>query len=381
MAAAFVSCNDSKTVNQDTTASTDSITKAVYVPEAENFTDTLNGKPTNLYILKNSKGITLAITNYGARFVSLLVPDKTGRMRDVNLGFNSLYEYFNSTEPYFGATIGRVGNRIGKARFALNGKEYKLVANNGLNSLHGGKKGFHNVVWNARQLNDSTLQLDYLSKDGEEGFPGNLQVKVTYGLKNNDITMDYEATTDKPTVVNLTNHAFFNLDGEGGGIINDHVLQINADHYTPVDSTLIPTGRLEPVAGTPFDFTKPAAIRTRLDTISNEQLRNGKGYDHNFVLRARAPGTLIKAARVYSEESGIVMEVLTQEPGLQFYGGNFMQSKNMLKGGSRDEFRTAFCLETQHFPDAPNKPAFGSIVLEPGKTYRSSSAYRFSVLR
>lgn len=378
--AALVSCNDSQKVNQDTTVSTDSITKAVYVPEAKNFTDTLDGKPTNLYILKNSKGITLAITNYGGRFVSLLVPDKTGRMRDVNLGFNSLGEYIKSTEPYFGATIGRVGNRIGKARFALNGKEYMLIANNGPNSLHGGEKGFHTVVWNAQQLNDSTLELHYLARDGEEGFPGNLHVKVTYGLKNNDITMDYEATTDKPTMVNLTNHAFFNLNGEGSGSINDHVLQINAEHYTPVDNTLIPTGRIEPVAGTPFDFTKPAAIGSRLDTTRNEQLRYGKGYDHNFVLRVPSAGGLNTAARIYGEKSGIVMEVLTMEPGLQFYGGNFMQSKNMLKSGSRDDFRTAFCLETQHFPDAPNKPDFGSVVLEPGKTYRSSSVYRFTVL-
>jgi aldose 1-epimerase len=375
-----VSCNESKQEVATTAPTTDSLTKAVYVPGQKNFIDTIDGQPTNLYVLRSSRGITLAITNYGGRFVSLLVPDKTGRVRDVNLGFNSVQEYLNSTEPYFGATIGRVGNRIGKAEFVLDGKKYKLQPNNGPNTLHGGKKGFHAVVWSATQLNDSTLELKYLSKDGEEGFPGNLQVKVIYGLHGNDVTMDYEAVTDKKTLVNLTNHAFFNLNGEGSGTINDHVLQINADRYTPVDSTLIPTGSLDAVAGTPFDFTKPVSIGSRLDTLKNRQLLYGKGYDHNFALRMQSPGALNTAARVYGEQSGIVMEVLTQEPGLQFYGGNFMQSKNVLKGGSRDDFRTAFCLETQHFPDAPNKPHFGSIVLEPGKTYRSSSVYRFSIL-
>ncbi len=380
LSAVIISCNNRKQVSNSTAATVDSITKAVYLPEREGFADTVDGKPTDLYVLKNSQGITLAITNYGGRFVSLLVPDKTGRMRDVVLGFKSVQEYIHSTEPYFGATIGRVGNRIGKARFSIDGKAYPLVPNNGPNSLHGGKKGFHAVVWDAQQLNDSTLVLTYLSKDGEEGFPGNLAVKVTYGLKGNDVTMDYEAVTDKKTVVNLTNHAFFNLNGEGSGSINDHILQINGDGYTPVDSTLIPTGRMEPVAGTAFDFTRPMPIGSRLDTVKNMQLKFGKGYDHNYVLRTDSSAGLRSAARVHGEQSGIVMDVLTREPGLQFYGGNFMQSKNVLKGGSRDDFRTAFCLETQHFPDAPNQPAFATIMLEPGNTYRTASVYRFSIL-
>lgn len=301
-------------------------------------------------------------------------------MRDVVVGFKTLQEFVNSSEPYFGATIGRVGNRIAKGKFSIDGKEYTLFTNNGPNTLHGGKKGFQSVVWDAQQPNDSTLILSYLSKDGEEGFPGNLQVKVTYALNDrNEVTMDYEATTDKKTVVNLTNHAFFNLNGEGRGTINNHVLQINADSYTPVDATLIPTGKIEPVAGTPFDFVKPATIGSRLDTAGNVQLKYGKGYDHNFVLRTTGVAGLNTAASIVGDQSGIVMEIATVEPGLQFYGGNFMQSAHTFKGGSKDDFRTAFCLETQHFPDAPNQPYFPSIILEPAKTYKSFSVYKFSV--
>lgn len=380
-----VSCNNDN-ANQNTPQATDSIegqttaSTADAIPNRSDFQDTIDGKPTDLYILKNNKGMTLAITNYGGRFVSLLVPDKEGKMRDVVVGFKTIDEFVNSTEAYFGATIGRFGNRIAKGKFSLDGKEYSLFTNNGPNTLHGGRKGFQAVVWNARQLNDSTLELTYLSKDGEEGFPGNLNVKVTYGLtSNNEVTMNYEATTDKKTIVNLTNHAFFNLNGEGSGTINNHVLQINADQYTPVDSTLIPTGKLAAVAGTPFDFTKPTAIGSRIDTINNEQLKYGKGYDHNYVLRGGKSTTMKQAATVVGEQSGIVLEVLTQEPGLQFYGGNFMQSKNTFKGGSKDDFRTAFCLETQHFPDAPNQPSFPSTVLNPGQTYKTASIYKFSV--
>lgn len=379
-----VSCNNDNG-KQNTTQATNSNEKqstalTYAVPDRRGFQDTIDGKPTDLYILKNSRGMTLAITNYGGRFVSLLVPDKEGKMRDVVVGFKTVDEFVNSTEPYFGATIGRFGNRIAKGKFTLDGKEYTLFTNNGPNTLHGGKKGFQAVVWNARHLNDSTLELTYLSKDGEEGFPGNLNVKVTYGLTgNNEVTMNYEATTDKKTIVNLTNHAFFNLNGEGSGTINNHVLQINADQYTPVDSTLIPTGKLEAVAGTPFDFTKPTAIGSRIDTVNNVQLKYGKGYDHNFVLRGGKSNNMKQAATVVGDQSGIVMEVYTQEPGLQFYGGNFMQSKNTFKGGSKDDFRTAFCLETQHFPDSPNQPSFPSTVLNPGQTYKTASIYKFSV--
>ncbi|HSN61618.1 MAG TPA: aldose epimerase family protein, partial [Ferruginibacter sp.] len=262
----------------------------------------------------------------------------------------------------------------------IDGKAYTLFTNNGPNTLHGGKKGFQDVVWDAQQLNDSTLSLTYLSKDGEEGFPGNLSVKVIYGLnEQNEVTMNYEATTDKKTVVNLTNHAFFNLNGEGSGSINNHLLQINADAYTPVDATLIPTGKIEPVAGTPFDFTKAVSIGSRLDTVGNQQLKFGMGYDHNFVLRTATSAGMQVAATITGDQSGIAMQISTQEPGLQFYGGNFMQSKHTFKGGSKDDFRTAFCLETQHFPDAPNQPGFPSILLEPGKTYHTFSVYKFSI--
>ena len=380
MVISFVASCDSRQTETNGTTGTDTLTQSVLLPARSGFTDTIDGKPTDLYILKNSAGLTLAITNYGGRFVSLMVPDKNGKLQDVVVGFKTVQEYMNATEPYFGATIGRVGNRIAKGKFSIDGKEYTLFANNGPNTLHGGKKGFQYVVWDAQQPNDSTLVLSYLSKDGEEGFPGNLDVKVTYGLnQRNEVTMDYEASTDKKTVVNLTNHAFFNLNGEGSGTVNDHLLQINADGYTPVDATLIPTGKIEPVTGTPFDFTKPIAIGSRLDTVANVQLRFGNGYDHNFVLRSSAAVGLQPAASIVGDLSGIVMEIATVEPGLQFYGGNFMQSKNTFKAGSKDDFRTAFCLETQHFPDAPNQQSFPSIILEPGKSYLSSSVYKFSV--
>jgi aldose 1-epimerase len=252
-----------------------------------------------------------------------------------------------------------------------------LFTNNGPNTLHGGKKGFQDVVWDAKQLNDQQLELTYLSKDMEEGFPGNLTVKVIYTLTDdNELKIDYQASTDKKTVVNLTNHAFFNLNGEGSGSILDHQLQINADTYTPVDSTLIPTGKIETVEGTPFDFRKPTPIGARINE-ENVQLKNGKGYDHNFVLNEGAGQH--PAATISGDKSGIIMEVFTQEPGLQFYSGNFMQSKNIFKSGAKDDFRTAFCLETQHFPDSPNQNSFPSTVLDPGQTYRTTSVYKFKV--
>jgi aldose 1-epimerase len=375
-----ISCNDSKNAGTTNKDPKDSAMNTAQIPDRSGFIDSVKGRATDLYVLKNKNGMTLAITNYGGRFVSLLVPDKEGKMRDVLVGHQTVNDFVNSGEPYFGATIGRFGNRIGGGKFTLDGKQYHLSVNNGPNTLHGGKNGFQSVVFDARKLNDSTLELTYLAKDGEEGFPGNLNVKVTYGLtSNNEVTMDYEAITDQKTVVNLTNHAYFNLNGEGSGTINNHRLQINADQYTPVDATLIPTGKIEPVAGTPFDFTKPANIGSRIDTVNNKQLTFGKGYDHNFVLRGGKTADLKSAAIAVGDQSGIVLEVLTQEPGLQFYGGNFMQSRNTLKSGAKDDFRTAFCLETQHFPDAPNQPNFPSTVLSPGETYQTKSIYRFSV--
>ena len=369
------SCNNAETTAAAPDAK-DSTVGLLY--DRKSFQDTLNGRVTDLFVLQNSNGMKASITNYGGRLVSLIVPDKSGRPTDVVVGFKSVDDYINSTEPYFGATIGRYGNRIAKGNFTLDGKQYTLFTNNGPNTLHGGKIGYQAVVWNGKQLNDSTLELTYLSKDGEEGFPGNLDIRIICSLTgNNEITFDYEAKTDKKTVVNLTNHAFFNLNGEGSGTINNHQLQIFADQYTPVDSTLIPTGRIEPVKGTAFDFTQPTTIGARVEN-NDQQLKNGMGYDHNYVLR----GTGMKpAAVVTGDRSGIVMEVFTEEPGLQFYGGNFMQSKNTFKGGSKDDFRTAFCLETQHFPDSPNQPSFPSTVLEPGKVYKTSSVYKFSILK
>lgn len=375
---ALLACNATSSAEEKTEM--DSVQKVqTFDFSSEAFRDTIDSKPTALYILKNKNNMQAAFTNYGGRLVSLLVPGKDGQLVDVVVGFDSVGKFVSSKEPYFGATIGRYGNRIANGQFNLDGKTYTLPHNNGKNTLHGGKKGFQSVVWDAQQLGDSAIQFTYLSKDGEQGFPGNLTSKVTYTLtSNNELAIAYEATTDKKTVVNLTNHAFFNLNGEGSGTINNHVLQINADNYTPVDAGLIPTGKIEPVKGTPFDFTTPTAIGARVDA-DNEQLKNGKGYDHNFVLNTKPGAGMFHAATVVGDKTGIVMDVLTEEPGLQFYGGNFMQGKNTFKPGVKDDFRTAFCLETQHFPDSPNQPSFPSTVLEPGSTYRTKSVYKFSV--
>ena len=345
----------------------------------EAFQDIVDGKPTDLFVLKNTQNAQAMLTNYGGRIVGLWVPDKHGKLFDIVPGFDSIKTYVNLKEPYFGAIIGRFGNRIAKGKFTLDGKEYTLAKNNGPNTLHGGKKGFQNVVWDGKMMGSNSVQFSYLSKDMEEGFPGNLQVHVTYTLKNdNSLEIEYTATTDKKTVINLTNHAYFNLNGEGSGTINNHVLQINADNYTPVDSTLIPLGINKPVKGTPFDFSKPVAIGTKV-TDNNEQLKAGKGYDHNFVLNKNTGKGLFKAATVVSDKSGIVMEIFTDQPGLQFYGGNFMRSRNTFKSGAKDDHRTAFCLETQHFPDSPNQPDFPSTVLEPDKKYYTKSVYKFSL--
>ncbi len=371
-------CNNATSPVTNTTADSNKKT-ATLLPTTGAYQQTIDGKQTNLFILKNKNNMQAAITNYGGRLVSLLVPDAANNLVDVVTGFDSVQQYAASKEPYFGATIGRYGNRIAKGKFTLDGTAYTLFTNNGVNTLHGGKKGFQAVVWDASQTGDSVLDLTYVSKDMEEGFPGNLTVKVTYTLTdNNELKLNYQATTDKKTVVNLTNHAFFNLNGQGSGTINNHVLTINADNYTPVDTTLIPLGKNEPVAGTPFDFTKPITIGARIDAI-NAQLKNGNGYDHNFVLNANTGSGLNHAATVVADKTTIVMDIYTQEPGLQFYGGNFMQSKNTIKGGGKDDFRTAFCLETQHFPDSPNQPAFPSTVIEPGQTYATSSIYKFSI--
>lgn len=353
-------------------------TVAVVKLVADSFKKQIDGKHTALYTLKNKNNAEAIFTNYGGRLVSLWVPNKDGKLVDVVVGFKSVNDYEKSTEPYFGATIGRYGNRIAKGKFTLEGKTYSLFTNNGQNTLHGGKKGYQYVVWDAIQPSANTLVLHYLSKDGEENFPGNLDVKVTYTLTNdNELKMDYEAKTDKTTVVNLTNHAFFNLNGDGSGEILNHELKIYADEYIPVDSTLIPTGKIEKIKGTPFDFTTATTIGARIND-KNEQLTFGKGYDHNYVLNKTKAMGMFHAATVKGDKSGIVMDVYTQEPGLQFYSGNFMQSKNTFKTGAKDDFRTAIALETQHFPDSPNQPNFPSTVLKPGEVYKTSSVYKFT---
>ncbi len=341
------------------------------------FAGEASGKKVELFTLRNNSGMVAQITNYGGRVVSLWVPDRKGISGDVVLGYDSFEAYLKSNELYFGALIGRYGNRIANAKFTLNDSVYTLAANNGINHLHGGIKGFHNVIWDAIQSDGGTLRLSYLSPDGEEGYPGNLHVDVTYTVtEQNELKIEYRATTDKPTPVNLTHHSFFNLKGAGEGDINDHIMQINASYYTPVDSVLIPTGEIAPVEGTPFDFRTPVAIGDRLGD-DHRQLKYGMGYDHNWVLD-NVPDILRLAARVVEPGSGRIMEVYTSEPGIQFYGGNFLAGKDTGKYNRVYPYRGALCLETQHFPDSPNKPGFPSTILEPGKEYHSICIYRFS---
>ncbi len=346
--------------------------------KAEDFVASVNGKQTSLHVIKNGD-VTVAITNYGGRIVSLLTPDKNGELGDVVLGFGSIDAYLNAHETFHGALIGRVGNRIAKGKFTLDGVEYTLPINNDPNHLHGGPEGFNNQVWDVKAANDTSIVLTYLSKDGEMGYPGNLNVQVTYWLNSaNELHIDYLATTDKNTPVNITNHAFFNLAGEKYGTINNHILMLNADLLTAVDSTLIPLGENVPVEGTAFDFRTPKAIGKDLEE-EDEQLKNGLGYDHNFVLNKEKEGEMTLAAVVVEPNSGRKMEVLTEEPGIQFYGGNFMDGADTGKHGKTFDYRESFALETQHFPDSPNQPQFPSIILAPGKEYKTSSIYKFSV--
>ncbi len=334
-----------------------------------------------LFTITNSNGIKACITNYGGRIVSLFVPDRKGNFEDIVLGYDNLSDYLKSNEKYYGATIGRYGNRIGNARFTIGNKTCYLEKNNGENSLHGGSGGFHNVFWDVTQVNDHTLELNYLSKHMEEGFPGNLDVKVIYSITdNNELKIEYFAETDQTTIVNLTHHSFFNLTGNPEKSINNHILQINAESYTPVEEGLIPTGEIAPVEGTPFDFREPVAIGKRVDE-NHEQLVLGRGYDHNWVLDASILNKDIRlATRVTEPESGRVMEVYTNEPGIQFYGGNFLNGSDVGKNGIAYQHRTAFCLETQHFPDSPNKQNFPSTLLNPGDAYYSVCIYRFGKL-
>jgi aldose 1-epimerase len=346
----------------------------------ESFGRMADGQSVDIYTLTNSHGAEARITNYGGIVVSLKMPDRNGAFDDVVLGFNTLDGYLKAPTVYFGALVGRYGNRIAKGRFTLNGKEYKLATNNNGNHLHGGIRGFDKVLWHAKPLTENAgaaLELMYLSKDGEEGYPGNLSVRVVYHLTdNNELKIDYMATTDKDTVVNLTHHSYFNLAGEGNGDILQHELQIEADQFTPVDAGLIPTGELRNVSGTPFDFTRPTAIGARIGA-DDEQLKFGTGYDHNWVLRGTM-GQLRQAARVTEAKSGRVMEVWTTEPGLQFYSGNFLDGTLTGKSGKIYRQRYGLCLETQHFPDSPNKPNFPSTVLKKGGRYETHTVYKFS---
>ncbi len=336
---------------------------------------TPDGQNVDLYTLKNAKGAEAKIMTYGGVVVSLKVPDSKGVMGDVVVGLDK-YDDYLKPPPFFGALIGRYGNRIGHAKFTLDGTEYKLAANDGENTLHGGVRGFDKRLWTANPLSANSLDLKYKSADGEEGFPGNLDVTVTYTLTDaNELKIDYSATTDKNTVVNLTNHSYFNLAGEGD--ILAHEVQINADRFTPVDKGLIPTGELKDVKGTPFDFRTSTAIGARIED-KDQQLIFGKGYDHNWVLNRTGDG-LQSAAKVTDKKSGRVMEVLTTEPGLQFYTGNFLDGTFKGKGRTYDH-RSAFCMETQHFPDSPNKPSFPTTELKPGATYKTTTVYRFSTL-
>ena len=337
----------------------------------------VDGKKVTLYTLTNGRGMKATITNYGAIVQSLWMEDKDGNTEDIVLGFDSLEQYLKDS-PYFGAIVGRYGNRIGQARFTLDGKEYKVTPNDGPNHLHGGLKGFDKVVWDARPYIDSAgpcLELHYLSPDGEEGYPGNLEVYVTYCLTtSNELRINYRATTDKPTVVNLTHHGYFNLSGNARRSILDHKLQILADNYTPVDSLLIPTGEIRPVEGTPFDFRLPKTIGQHIMKVFNKK----PGYDNNFVLRTGAEA-FRKVAVLSDTVSGRTLEVWTDQPGLQFYSGNFLDGSLKGKYGVIYQQYWGLCLETQHFPDSPNKPWFPSVVLRPGQEYRSQTVYRFIV--
>ncbi len=342
------------------------------------FGQTPDGKAVELYTLTNANGMQVAITTYGGIVVSLTAPDREDNYADVVLGFDDLDGYL-AGHPYFGAIVGRYGNRIAKGKFSIDDKEYTLATNNDENALHGGLVGFDKKVWRGRGAVNRmgvALTLVMQSDDGDEGYPGNLEVKVVYTLTNDDeLKIDYTATTDKATPVNLTNHSYFNLAGQGSGDILGHELTINSSRFTPVDKGLIPTGQLKPVDGTPFDFRKATAIGTRIEA-DDEQLEFGGGYDHNFVLNADADD-LVLAASVHEPKTGRVMEVYTTEPGVQFYCGNFLDGSNVGKGGKVYNHRNGFCLETQHFPDSPNQPDFPSTILEPEDEYRTTTVYKF----
>lgn len=341
------------------------------------FGKTADGTPVDIFTLKNASGIEVSVMSYGAIIRSIRTPDRNGAMADIVLGFDTLDGYLGE-HPYFGAVIGRYANRISLGRFTIDGIGYRLSMNNGPNHLHGGVRGFDKFVWQAEELAGNSVRFSRVSPDGEEGYPGNLQVAVAYSLTNyNELIVEYQAMSDQPTHVNLTQHSYFNL--AGGGDVLGHELTINADRYTPVDRSSIPTGAIAPVAGTPFDFRTPTPIGARI-TAKHPQLEHGRGYDHNFVLN-RKGDTLQLAARVVEPASGRVLEVATTEPGVQFYTGNFLDGRIHGKGGVAYGRHAGFCLETQHYPDTPNKPDFPSTLLRPGSTYSSRTVFKFDVMK
>lgn len=332
-----------------------------------------------LFTLENENGVQVKLTNYGARITSITVPDRTGDPADITLGYNSVEGYINAIErPYFGCVVGRFGNRIARGQFSLNGRQYELATNDKGNHLHGGLMGFDKMIWHAEPTGSDQVTFHHLSPDGDEGYPGNLNVSVAYHLSpDNALHMRYRATTDTPTPVNLTNHAYFNLSGEGTGSILDHELMINATHFTAVRDGLIPTGEIREVEGTPFDFRSPKPIGRDI-SLPDEQLHLGPGYDHNWVLDRNGSGLKL-AARARDPKSGRTMEVWTTEPGIQFYTGNSLDGQLIGKSGRPYTHRSAFCLETQHFPDSPNHSHFPSTILYPGETYLSTTEYRFGI--
>lgn len=373
----LAACSPKKENQSNTIPQSDTTMKLVTkIP----FGQTADGQTVDLYTLTNSQGMSLSVMNYGGIVVRLTAPDKQGKSADIVLGFDSLSGY-EAGSPYFGALVGRYGNRIAKGKFKLDGVTYTLAVNNGDNALHGGLKGFDKVLWNIEEIPSSegaSVKLTYQSKDGEEGYPGTLSAEVTYTLTHqNEWKITYKATTDKKTVVNLTQHTYFNLTGDPNNDILGHELTLAADKFLPVDKGLIPTGELKPVTGTPFDFTKAAVIGSRVND-KDAQLVTGKGYDHCFVLTG-ADGSLRSFATVYEPTTGRTLEVSTTEPAVQFYTGNFLDGSKVGKGGIAYAFRHGFCLETEHFPDSPNQAAFPTVVLEPGKTYETTTVYKFGV--
>jgi aldose 1-epimerase len=356
-------------------------TEVEHKVQVSEFGKTSEGISVSRYVLTNKQGVGAVVISYGATLVSLRVPDRAGKSADVVLGYDTV-EGYEQGKSYFGGTIGRYGNRIAAGEFTLGGTKFHLPKNDGPNSLHGGTIGFNKRIWTGvdrSRADAQVLELSYVSADGEEGYPGTLKVKVTYTLPAdaNELRIDYAATTDKNTVINLTNHSYFNLSGDASKEIVGHQLMLRASQFTPVDATLIPTGELRAVRGTPFDFTKPTAIGVRINQ-DDEQLKVGKGYDHNWVLERTQKAGLQLAAEVFEPTSGRVLEVLTTEPGIQFYGGNFLDGTAKGKGGQLYGHRTGLCLETQHFPDSPNHPSFPTTVLKPCETYRTSTVLRFS---